>query len=151
MVLGNGRVLFDSCDRNARSSMVHSIISGKIVFDSTIELPSSVLEKSADREKEAWTRLSSVAEVPSVSEGAEEDSDGEIVGTSFESNYSGISAFRQVLPLLRRLHLEYPLTLQEAIELPLCYIILSVWVQFDSEANPIHSFVVSGLHLFRMQ
>ena len=141
MVLGNGQVMFDSLNRNTRSSMVHNIISEseKNLIDSTVKLPSSVLASSIGREREGSTRTRT-AEDEQV-----ENNGSEMVGTSFEGNYSSISAFRQVLPLLRRLHMEYPLKFQEAIELPVCYIILSVWGQFDTEASPIHSFVVRDI------
>jgi len=133
MVLGSGRVLFGGGNqtqpRLARSSssvstsnLIHRIISEQTVSESTRRLSSSVFGNSIE------------------SEGDDFKENSELVGTSNDSFCWSRLRLWQVWPLLRRLHLECPPGLQDMIELPLCYLAISLWGSFDP--SPLQRFLV---------
>eukprot|EP00984_Skeletonema_dohrnii_P014524 scaffold6114_cov79-Skeletonema_dohrnii-CCMP3373.AAC.4 len=137
MVLGSGRVLFGGGNqtspspRLARSSssvstsdLIHRIISEQTVSESTRRLSSSVFDNSIE------------------SEGDDFKENSELVRTSNDSFCWSRLRLWQVWPLLRRLHLECPPGLQDMMELPLCYLAISLWGSFDP--SPLQRFLITA-------
>lgn len=140
LVFGGGRILFDSDNQQSTgtrtsktaSELVHIIISEGVFY----ETDSNLIPPETDDWDEESDKFSDNVHLH------KQDQNGSFRCNDPMSMCKWRPRLWQVVPLLKRLSMEYPIEWKEVLVLPVSYLLLSAWGSLGSDISPIQRFTV---------